>query len=87
MSLGPFLLGKRLHYVTFMMVVTWTQFATINDHCGYDFPWSPKGILPFSTDSDYHNYHHSHGNNGNFSGNFSIWDTVLGTNVKFFEEI
>ena len=33
---------------------------------GFEFPWSPFRLLPFSASATYHDYHHSH-NRGNFS--------------------
>jgi sterol desaturase/sphingolipid hydroxylase (fatty acid hydroxylase superfamily) len=56
-------------------------------HAGYDFPWSMFGVLPLEVSPAYHDYHHSHMMDGNFSGNFSIWDTLLGTNVKYYAHV
>jgi sterol desaturase/sphingolipid hydroxylase (fatty acid hydroxylase superfamily) len=78
------LLGSHIHIVTCCVwtIVRITQ--TVYNHSGYEFPWSPLGILPFRATSTYHEYHHS-SNVGNFSGSFILWDTILGSNSVFFK--
>jgi len=70
-----------------MMFIAWAELSSIDDHSGYNFPWSPYTILPFATNAEYHDYHHSHGNNGNYSGNYSTLDNLLGNNKKFYEYV
>jgi methylsterol monooxygenase/4-alpha-methyl-delta7-sterol-4alpha-methyl oxidase len=82
---GALILGKRMHYWTFMMFITFIQTNTINGHSGYDFPWSPFSILPMATTAEYHDFHHSH--NGNYSGNFMFWDTLLDENKDYLAYI
>ena len=43
---GVLILGRSMHFWTFMMYLAWIQMNTINGHCGYDFPWSPFSIFP-----------------------------------------
>ena len=48
-SLGPMLIGKRLH---FLGMASWVFFKishTIDNHCGFDTPWSPYSVIPFSS--------------------------------------
>ena len=82
-SLGPKLIGGKMHLLTFWMWVILRTAETVDGHCGYDFSWSPYRLLPLSGGSAYHDFHHSH-NVGNFGSFFSIWDSVFGTNACYF---
>jgi sterol desaturase/sphingolipid hydroxylase (fatty acid hydroxylase superfamily) len=82
-SLGGIILGKRMHYVTFLLWGVIRIGETVDGHSGYEFSWSPYRLIPFSTSSIYHSFHHSH-NVGNYSSFFSIWDTINGTNKAFY---
>ena len=77
--LGPMILMKKVHTATLILWNIIRVFETADGHSGYDFPWSPFRLLPFSGTAEYHNYHHSH-NVGNFSSFFTWMDTLLGTN-------
>jgi methylsterol monooxygenase/4-alpha-methyl-delta7-sterol-4alpha-methyl oxidase len=49
-SFGVLMLGKRMHFSTYM---AWGVVRTINSldgHCGYDFTWVPCRLLPFKLD-------------------------------------
>jgi len=81
-SSGPLLLGVH-GYTLFMWTLLRTG-ETIDGHSGYEFPWSPYRLLPFSGSSSYHDYHHSH-NVGNYSSFFTWWDTLFGTNVDYYK--
>lgn len=83
-ALGFMILGKKCHYVTYMIWIFIRMLETVDGHCGYEFSWSPYRLLPLSGSSEYHNYHHSH-NVGTFGSFFTFWDTVLGTNKDYFE--
>lgn len=78
------LLGKHLHITTMMMYNFARAFESHDGHCGYEFPWSPYRLIPFSTSAAYHDFHHSH-NVGNYSSYLSFWDTVFGNNKDFNE--
>ena len=83
-SLGPALLGPKVHMLT---VFAWyiIRFGeTLDGHCGYEFSWSPFRLIPFSGSAEYHDFHHAV-NVGNFGSFFSIWDSVFGTNKAFYE--
>ena len=56
--------------------------AGLEDHCGYEFSWSPYNLL--SCDSGYHAYHHLY-NLGNYASYFKIWDSMMGTNKAYYE--
>jgi len=53
---------------------------TVDDHCGYAFPWDPLQHIT-SNNAGYHDVHHqSWGIKTNFSQPFfTFWDTFLGT--------
>lgn len=80
---GPLLLGQKMHFLTFLVWISYRIGDTIDQHGGYDFPWAPYSILPFSSkfylaDSTYHDFHHTR-NNGNYSSQFVILDYLCGT--------
>jgi sphinganine C4-monooxygenase len=59
---------------------TFSTIKTVDDHCGYAFPWDPLQYVT-SNNAAYHDVHHqSWGIKTNFSQPFStFWDRVLGT--------
>lgn len=80
---GPKILGFNCHYWT-----AWTWYLVrfwqgIEEHCGYDFSFTPMAILPFSNQAEYHQWHHAK-NSGNYSLFFTLIDTILGTNQEFY---
>jgi len=83
-SMGPIILDSHIHMFTVFAWFAIRNFETHEAHSGYDFPWSPFYLLPFSTGADYHTYHHSE-NVGNYSTWFSVWDTVLGSNKEYYD--
>lgn len=48
---GPILLGQNMHYSTFLTWIAYRIGDTVDQHAGYDFPWSPFSIFPFSSNS------------------------------------
>jgi len=48
-GIGAMILGKRLHFFTFLVYGIVRVGETGDAHSGYEFPWSPWRILPFST--------------------------------------
>ena len=75
-ALGGLILGKRMHFCTFLIWGIVRLGETLDGHCGYEFSWSPYRLIPFSTSASYHDFHHSH-NMGNYSSFFSFWDTIF----------
>ena len=63
-----------------MWFFTSLTFKTVDDHCGYAFPWDPWQHLS-ANNAAYHDIHHqSWGIKTNFSQPcFAFWDRVLGT--------
>jgi sphinganine C4-monooxygenase len=63
-----------------MWFYTMTTIKTVDDHCGYSFPWDPLQHLT-SNNAGYHDVHHqSWGIKTNFSQPFfTFWDKLLGT--------
>ena len=81
-ALGSLILGSNMHYVS---LLAWTVFRVgegVDGHSGYEFPWSPFRLIPFSASSSYHKFHHTH-NAGNYSSFFAFWDSLLGTNTSY----
>ena len=66
---GIKLMGKKVHLATISMWLTLRLNESIEGHCGYEFPWSPFRLIPFSGSSEHHNYHHSV-NIGNYGSIF-----------------
>ncbi|EPE27626.1 hypothetical protein GLAREA_04417 [Glarea lozoyensis ATCC 20868] len=60
-----------------------STFKTVDDHCGYAFPWDPLQHIT-GNNAGYHDIHHqSWGIKNNFSQPFfTFWDRVLGTVFK-----
>ena len=79
---GAFLLDDKAHIVTYMTYLVVALMGTTDQHCGYEFPWSPFCLLPTASYSDYHNFHH-YQNVGNYAGVFTFWDTLCGTNRAY----
>jgi sphinganine C4-monooxygenase len=59
---------------------TGSSMKTVDDHCGYAFPWDPLQHIT-SNNAAYHDIHHqSWGIKSNFSQPFfTFWDRILGT--------
>lgn len=80
-------LGTGIAYLVSGMTVrqsmwffTLSTIKTVDDHCGYAFPWDPLQHLT-SNNAGYHDVHHqSWGVKTNFSQPFfTFWDSLLGT--------
>jgi sphinganine C4-monooxygenase len=63
-----------------MWFFTMSTIKTVDDHCGYAFPWDPLQHIT-SNNAGYHDVHHqSWGIKTNFSQPFfTFWDGFLGT--------
>lgn len=81
-ALGPMMLGMNCHMFAWFVWVGIRTFETVDGHSGYDFPWSPFRLLPFSAGAAYHGYHHSH-NIGNYGSFLTYLDTLFGTNRAY----
>jgi len=81
-NVGPKLLGKRVHFATYLIWISIAQIETADQHSGYEFSWSPFRLIPFCGSATYHNFHHSH-NVGNYTSLFTFWDSLCGTNIHY----
>jgi len=84
-SLGPMILGKGMHFYTWLLYFAFRTIDGIESHCGYDFPWSPVKVLPLQNPASFHDYHHS-ANIGNYSAWFCHWDIIFGTTGSYFNK-
>ena len=84
--IGMAVLGKTLHVFTLNFLIINRNITSSSDHSGYTFPWFPNEAYPFHSHPIYHNYHHLK-NTGNYSGVFTLWDTIFRTNKEFMSEI
>lgn len=66
-----------------LIFFTFSTIKTVDDHCGYKFPWDPLQFL-FSNNSLYHDIHHqSFGTKHNFSQPFfTFWDKITNTHMS-----
>ncbi len=85
-NIGPIILGSQVHLATYLIWVIVAQMETADQHSGYEFPWSPYRLVPFSVSTDYHNFHHSH-NVGNYCSVSTFWDTFCNTNSVYFKHL
>jgi len=85
-STGPLLCGvltgTGMHYLSFFMWSMLRTGETVDGHSGFEFPWSPYRLLPFSGSSTAHDFHHSV-NIGNYASFFTWWDHWMGTDQAF----
>ena len=85
-AMGPKLLGSSFHLVTMWMWMMFRVSLTIDGHSGYDFPWAPWRIIPFSTGGKYHDYHHAEFI-GNYSSSIQLWDYVFDNNKAYYRSL
>ena len=82
-SLSSMILGPHMHIYS-LWVWTVVRVTESNEaHCGYELPFSPYRLIPFSAPASYHDYHHSH-NIGNYSTQLVFWDVVFGDNKAYY---
>lgn len=80
---GPLLVGA--HVVTLYLWIVIRQWEAAEGHAGYDFPWSPTHLMPFSDGATHHDYHHAKVK-GNYAGFFPWWDAAFGTLCQGYDE-
>lgn len=63
-----------------MAFFMFSTIKTVDDHCGYAFPWDPLQLIT-SNNAAYHDIHHQHwGIKTNFAQPFfTFWDSFLQT--------
>ncbi len=76
-----------LYAPALLLVQIWGLLDNVKSHLGYElYPASlNKGPLRFLTSSTFHNMHHSKFR-GNYGVHFRIWDKMLGTEFKDYEQ-
>lgn len=77
--IGPALVGA--HVAVLWLWVVFRQWEAAEGHCGYDFPWTPTHLLPFSHGALHHDFHHARVR-GNYAGFLPLWDKLFGTYVR-----
>lgn len=83
--LGPVLFGSKMHYWTLSVWGLVRIMQSLDAHCGYEFPWSVFGLIPFGCNATYHHFHHTK-NVGNYSSYMTIWDTIFDSNADYYME-
>ncbi|XP_071693287.1 methylsterol monooxygenase 1-2-like isoform X2 [Rutidosis leptorrhynchoides] len=84
----PSFLGPAIvpgHMVTFLLWLALRQVEAVENHSGYDFPWTYKKLIPFSAGAEYHDYHHYVGgqSQSNFAPIFTYCDYIYGTDKGY----
>ncbi|KAI9897600.1 hypothetical protein N3K66_007456 [Trichothecium roseum] len=66
-----------------MCFFSFSSLKTVDDHCGYEFPWDPLQLIT-NNNAAYHDIHHqTWGIKTNFSQPFfTFWDGLLGTKYE-----
>ncbi|CAL1567923.1 unnamed protein product [Knipowitschia caucasica] len=77
-TIDPILL--QCHCLTTWGFMVFNVYVSIEDHCGYDFPWSMHRMVPFGLwgGAPKHDSHHQKPGT-NFAPFFSHWDWLAGT--------
>ena len=74
------LLKNNLHLMTLSCWTVIRIVEGIEDHSGYDLPFSIMKAVPFVSGALDHQYHHSF-NSGNYASLLQIWDFIFGTSI------
>ena len=70
------------HSFTLFQWIAWLITANIDDHVGYEFPWSPVRWFPFAAATDMHEFHHSR-NMGCFASKLNINDRIFNSEQPY----
>ncbi|KAJ3012742.1 UNVERIFIED_CONTAM: C-4 sterol methyl oxidase [Siphonaria sp. JEL0065] len=71
-----------LHIVGVFAWLALRLILTVDNHCGYDFPWSIRHWFPVWAGADFHDYHHEKFI-GNYGSTFRYWDWINGTDAGY----
>jgi len=85
-AMGISLCPGKIHIITSIIFVYARLIDTIEGHSGYDFPYTMTRWMPLTVTSNYHNYHHLV-NIGNYASQFTIWDSIFGSNTSYYEHV
>lgn len=80
---GPTLLRSHMFTLWFWILIRIA--VSIDEHCGYTFPWSFVRLIPFGATVDGHDFHHNQNNDAIFASQFTWWDALCGTDKGFHE--
>lgn len=72
----PTLLG--MHFLVLCSWVFLRQVGAAIEHSGYQLPWNPMHLMPFTAGEAYHDFHHSR-YTGNYAHYTALWDHLFGT--------
>ncbi|XP_058502397.1 cholesterol 25-hydroxylase-like protein 1, member 1 [Solea solea] len=72
----------KCHPLTTWFVTVFSIWMSVEDHIGYDLPWTLNHLMPFSLlgGAPAHDMHHQKPNS-NYAPFFSHWDIIFGTKV------
>jgi len=74
-------------YISFLCFVFFQTLQDVSNHTGWNLPFSPLSLLPFKSDTKYHDLHHRYGHHAgpakNLAGAFWILDWAFGTMSRF----
>ncbi|KAI9529809.1 hypothetical protein NQZ68_008048 [Dissostichus eleginoides] len=72
----------KCHPLTSWCVIVFSIWMSVEDHIGYDLPWSLNHLVPFGLlgGAPAHDMHHQKPNS-NYAPFFSHWDRLFGTAV------
>lgn len=87
LTIPAFILGKQLHFVTYVFILCRRLIASTIAHSGYNFPSEPSEMFPFKAYSAYHDFHHGNNINSNLGGGTILTDFVMGTNKEYFNYV
>ena len=73
----PSFFVRDAHSITWFMYLLWTMLASLEDHVGYAFPWSPFRWFPGSVLTEEHEFHHSM-NAGCYGFKFTWFNSLFG---------
>ncbi|XP_063786506.1 cholesterol 25-hydroxylase-like protein 1, member 2 [Pseudophryne corroboree] len=74
----------RCHLLTTWIFMVFHVYVSVEDHCGYDFPWSTCRLMPFGIYGGpiKHDVHHQKPMS-NYAPHFTHWDKIFGTHADY----
>ncbi|KAM6951590.1 cholesterol 25-hydroxylase-like protein [Aplochiton taeniatus] len=84
-GINPLLL--QCHPLTEMAFYVLNIWLSVEDHCGYDFPWATHRLVPFGLygGAPHHDLHHLRFRS-NYAPYFTHWDRLFGTLLTHDED-
>jgi plant 4alpha-monomethylsterol monooxygenase len=72
------------HSFTLFQWAGWVIMANLDDHVGYEFPWSPVRWFPFAASTAMHEFHHAK-NMGCFASKLNIYDKIFDSEQPYLK--